>query len=305
MMKEKVLIAGGSGLVGKRLSQLLIEQGYEVSILSRSQKKLDNINVIKWNPSKNQLDKSAFDTNHIINLAGAGIADKPWTKSRKKELVESRLVSANFLFDQLQQKGIKLKSYIGASAIGYYGDGGDTLQNESDTPAVDSFMTRLCSDWEEAHQNFNTIADQVSILRIGIVLSTLGGAYPKMRMTFKFGFGSYFGSGEQYYSWIHIDDLSNMFIHLMKSNQEGSIYNAVSPNPLTNKALTHAIKDTLGIKGIVMPAPSFILKSVMGQLSRVILNSNRVSSQKIEDVGFDFKFPEASAAIGDIEAKSI
>ena len=304
-MKEKVLIAGGSGLVGKRLCQLLIEKGYEVSILSRSRKKIKDVNVILWDPYKGEIEHSAFETDHLINLAGAGIADRPWTKSRKKELIDSRVISTNFLFDQFTDNNKSLKSYVGASAIGYYGDGGDTLQEESNTPAYKSFMTELCSDWEAVHKRFESLCTQVSILRIGIVLSTLGGAYPKMRLSFKFGIGSYFGAGQQYYSWIHIDDLAMMFIHLIKKDQKGAVYNAVSPHPVTNKTLVETIKSSLGISALVIPAPAFVLKMAMGQLSRVILNSNRVSSQKIEDAGFSFEYGELTDAIKDIESKKI
>lgn len=304
-MKEKVLIAGGSGLVGKRLCELLYREGYEVSILSRSNKSIDNVNVIKWDPYHGKLDESAFESDHLINLAGAGIADRPWSKSRKKELVDSRIISTNFLHEEFSKKKVKLKSYVGASAIGYYGEGADTLQHEDDDPAYESFMTKLCADWEDVHQKFDSLTDQVSILRIGIVLSTLGGAYPKMRLTFKLGVGSYFGSGQQYYSWIHIDDLAKMFIHLIGESQQGSTYNAVSPNPATNKGLVTSIKEALNISALIVPAPAFVLKLMMGQLSRVILNSNRVSSSKIEGAGYKFEFPELAKAIQDIEAKSI
>jgi len=304
-MGEKVLIAGGSGLVGKRLSQLLHADGYSVSILSRVAMQQTDVESIYWNPAKGEISKTAFDTDHLINLAGAGIADKPWTKSRKKALVDSRIVSANFLFDQFKQEGVQLKSYQGASAIGYYGDGGDTLQKESDLPAYQSFMTGLCADWEEAHLKFDAIADQVSILRIGIVLSTKGGAYQKMRLPFKFGLGTYFGSGSQYYSWIHIDDLARMFIYLLQEGHKTSIYNAVSPEPVTNKQLIKSIKNALALKAIIQAAPAAIIKMTMGQLSKVILNSNRVSSKKIEDAGFNFNFPEIEKTIQDIEAKSI
>ncbi len=305
-MKGKVLIAGGSGLVGSRLTQLLSEAGFEVMVLSRSKNGiLDGVKFILWNPAKQELDKEAYDAEYIINLAGAGIADKPWTKSRKKELTDSRLISTNFLLDRFRQNKSSIKTYLGASAIGYYGDGGDTWQEEEDAPNVKSFMTDLCKAWEEVHSKFKGYAESVSILRIGIVLSTLGGAYPKLRLPFKFGVGSYFGSGDQYYSWIHIDDLAQMFIYLLDTNSDHGIYNAVSPNPSTNKELTKSIKKALDLNGLVLPAPSFILKTVMGQMSNVILNSNRVTAKKIEKTGFKFSFPNIKEAIKDIEEHKI
>ena len=306
IMKGKVLIAGGSGLVGSRLTQLLIEEGYEVTVLSRSKKgKRDNFEFANWDPEQQHIDEAALEADHVINLAGAGIADRPWTKGRKKELIESRLISTNFLQEQFVQRGRPLKTYLGASAIGYYGDGGDSWQTEDQPPAYRSFMTDLCKDWEEAHHSFADCTDRTSILRIGVVLSTLGGAYPKMRLPFKVGVGTYFGSGDQFYSWIHIDDLARMFIHLLDAEIESGIYNAVSPNPLTNKELTTSIKTALDITSIIVPAPKLTLKLAMGQMSNVILNSNKVSAKKIEKTGFDFKFPTAENAIQDIEERAI
>lgn len=305
-MKGKVLIAGGSGLVGTRLSQLLIRDDYQVSILSRSKKPdQGKLKFIKWNPYEQEIDAAVFDHDHLVNLAGAGIADRPWTSSRKKELTDSRIISTNFLFNQFNENETSLKSYVGASAIGYYGEGGDSWQEESDLPAYDSFMTKLCSQWEEAHHNFSDLVDKVSIARIGIVLTTKGGAYPKMRLPFKLGAGTYFGSGDQYYSWIHIDDLAKMFVHLFEANNLKGIYNAVAPNPHTNKEFIKTIKSALNLRGLIMPAPAFILKNTMGQMSNVILNSNRVSSKKIEKSGFNFGYPILEEAVQDIEERSI
>jgi len=305
-MKGKVLIAGGSGLVGTRLAECLIEEGYDVIILSRSkQGKKGKVNYAKWNPAEQLIDEDALSANHVINLAGAGIADRPWTKNRRKELRDSRLISTNFLLKKFAEYDKKLKTYLGASAIGYYGDGGDNWQSEDQAPAYQSFMTDLCKDWEAAHHDFSTCSDRVSIVRIGIVLSTLGGAYPKMRLPFKVGVGSYFGSGDQYYSWIHIEDLAMMFIHLIETNKGHGIFNGVSPIPLTNKELIVAIKNALDISGLIISAPSITLKLTMGQMSNVILNSNRVSSKKIEQTEFNFRFGEIENAVKDIEQRSI
>lgn len=305
-MKDKVLIAGGSGLVGQRLSQLLVENGYEVVVLSRSKKKQSGqTKFVFWNPKENIIDDYALTVDHIINLAGAGIADRPWTRSRKEELINSRLKSTGFLYSYLSNNTHNIKTYIGASAIGYYGDGENDLQTEDQSPAYPSFMTNLCKDWEAVHFKLSDIIDSVSVLRIGIVLSTLGGAYPKMRIPFKLGLGSYFGNGSQYYSWIHIDDLARIFIHLLKPDSEHGIYNAVSPDPKTNKELVKTIKDALELKCLIVPTPTFTLKLAMGEMSKVILNSNRVSAEKIKQTGFNFQFPELEYAIKDIEKRSI
>jgi len=163
-MKKKVLIAGGSGLVGMRLTQLLTKLDYEVLILSRSKEgQKDGYRFIKWNPNKAAIDKEAFSANHIINLAGAGIADRPWTKSRKKELTDSRLISTNFLFQQFKENKSSIKTYIGASAIGFYGDGGDAWQSEDQAPDTTTFMTDLCRDWESAHLQFKDHAQATSL----------------------------------------------------------------------------------------------------------------------------------------------
>lgn len=305
-MKGKVLIAGGSGLVGKRLSQLLIEAGYEVIILSRSKKEgSKGLKYVSWSPQNQTISEDALTADHVINLAGAGIADRPWTKSRKKELIDSRLNSTSFLSEYYSKNKNNIKTYIGASAIGYYGEGGDKIQTEDQSPSKSSFMTDLCRDWETAHLGLSNCIEKVFVLRIGIVLSTLGGAYPKMRLPFKMGVGTYFGSGEQYYSWIHIDDLARMFIYLIESQNGESTYNAVSPDPISNKSMILAIKESLGLTGLVVPSPAFALKLAMGEMSKVILNSNRVSSKKIEQSGFNFQFPEIKSAIKDLEERSI
>ena len=150
---------------------MCIRDRYEVIILSRSDREnRDGISFCKWDVDKRFLDQKAFTVDHVINLAGAGIADRPWTKTRKKELRESRLASTSFLFDQYVKNKTKLKTYLGASAIGYYGDGGDKWQKEYDSPTSSSFMTKLCKDWENAHLKFQELTDSVSIFRIGICL---------------------------------------------------------------------------------------------------------------------------------------
>lgn len=296
-MSKKVLIAGGSGLVGTNLTKLLQKKGYKVSILSRSKRESQNkLNYFQWDPYNNFIEKGALETDYIINLSGAGVADKPWTKSRKKELIDSRLLSTKIIHTELQKHGLKVKAYIGASAIGYYGDGGEEWQDENTSPTKDSFMSNLCRDWEQAHSLMKDQCDSLSIVRIGLVLSNKGGAYPKIRTPFKLGTSSYFGQGDQYYSWIHIDDLSSMIYYLMSKSKSG-IYNGVSPNPYKNKKLVYSIKKALGIKALILPVPTFALKAAMGEMSNVLLNSNRISADKILNDGFEYSYPDLPEAV--------
>lgn len=305
-MKNKentILIAGGSGLVGKRLTTLLIQKGYYVNILSRSSRKSANPNVTyyKWNIEQEDIDIDSLDVDFIINLAGAGIADKRWTTARKKEILESRTKSSVLIASVLAKHNLTFKHYIGASAIGIYGSSDQSLLSETQTSFEDEFMVDVCQQWEKAHHNIISSSDKFSILRIGIVLSTKGGALKEILKPLLIGrLGTYFGNGNMIYSWIHIDDLCQMCIDLVENNLKDGIYNAVSPNPSSNKHLVEKIIEAKNLTAIKMPTPSFIMKMVLGEMSNTILNSTSVSSAKIQEAGFAFNYPDLNIALADI-----
>ena len=304
---SKVLIAGGTGLVGNRISQLLTKKGYGINLLSRKKNSTAKYPTYVWNTNKNFIEERAFEgVEYVINLAGTGIADALWTKSRKKLIIDSRVETTKLLTNYIQKLAIKPKVYIAAAAIGIYGDrGGEELTEES-AIGKKGFLVESCVAWENAIR----LADEqngirTAALRVGVVLSTKGGALPKMMLPINFFTASYFGNGEQWYSWIHIDDVCRMFIKVMEDESIVGFYNATTPNPLTNKDLTKQLVKALGKKAIVIPAPKAALRLGMGEMADVVLNSNKVFPARMQMAGFKFDFPEFRVAIKNLVTKEI
>lgn len=297
-MKKSILIAGGSGLVGSRIMELLDTSKYEIRVLSRSAKSENGISYFKWDFDAMTIDENAVTVDYIINLNGAGIADKRWTASRKKLLIDSRVKSAQLIKMALEATGHRPEAYLSASAIGYYGDRKDEKLDES-SPVGRGFMAECCKIWEDSAKTLEPNVDRLLINRIGIVLSAKGGALPKILMTKQIGVYNYFGNGKQYYSWIHIDDLCQIFISQIEKRFPSGIYNAVTPKPIRNKQFTIQIKNALN-GYIAMSAPIFGLRLLLGEMANVVLNSNRVYPKRLQDESFDFKFTELGIAVKDL-----
>jgi len=299
---SKVLIAGGTGLVGTRLSQLLNEKGHDVVHLSRKKETTTKYPTYVWDTSKGSIEEGAFDgVTHIVNLAGAGIADSLWTKDRKELLIESRTQTTALLAKYISKLAQKPKVYVSAAAIGIYGDRGDEILTESSEVGEDGFLVKCCLEWEQAIQALALKTDIRTVtLRLGIVLSTKGGALPKMLLPLKFFTASYFGDGQQWYSWVHIDDVCNVFIKAMETDKMEGVYNVTTLNPLTNKELTERMVDALGKRALVIPAPKAALRLGMGEMADVVLNSNKVLPQRLEKIGFSFQFPTFEEAVKDV-----
>ena len=294
---KNILIAGGTGLVGTHLSRLLRGQGYTVSHLSRHADPDAKFPTFAWQPDKGTYDKKAFDNvDAVINLAGAGIVDKRWTADRKKIIIESRTTSNALIAKFLQKEKHTIKAYISASAIGFYADRGTSLMTEKDG-AGKGFLAESTVAWENAIDEVRKTGIRTVALRIGIVLSTEGGALPEMLKPFLVRTGVYFGNGEQYLSWIHIDDLCRMFQFALDQDNMSGIYNAVAPNPMTNFAFTQAIAKAKGGGYLLLPAPAFTLRLAMGEMADTVLGSTKVSSQKIENQGFTFIYTDALSAL--------
>lgn len=293
---SNIIISGGSGLIGRNLIKSLNEQDYNCSYLTRNPKSDIDAKPYVWDPAKGSIDDDAFDDkNVLIHLAGAGIADKRWTSDRKKELYDSRILSTRFLAEHLRQRGSKLDSVISTSAIGYYGDSGSTLMQEDSNPG-DNFLAKICGDWEREAKAFKDVANRLVIVRIGIVLTKEGGALKETIDKIKLGVAAYLGDGNQYYSWIHIEDLLGIFRFSIENPIEG-IFNAVAPNPVTNKDFTNSIKDVYNNAFVVLPAPEFVLRIALGEMSSMVLETPRCSSAKIESEGFQFNFRELNQAL--------
>lgn len=300
-----VLIAGGSGLIGQRLSQLLVEKGFDVIFLSR-QKKADK-RYFQWDAEKGTIDSDAIKkADYVVNLAGAGIVDKPWTKKRKEILITSRTKTAALL-ERSFKKIKKPKAYLSASAIGYYGNQGDEWLTEESASRPEEFLSEVTIAWEQSAKAMMDLDIRTAIFRIGIVLSTKGGALPEIMLPMKFGANVSFGDGSAYYPWIHIDDVCKMFIWGIENKKIDGIFNATAPQPMKIKDLVNVINKSRGgfTFPFQFPAPSFALRLAMGERADMLLNSARVSSEKISKNGFEFSFPEIENALGDILKRKV
>ncbi len=302
-MPKNILITGGSGLVGTRLTQMLLQKGYQVSHLSRTGGDEGSVKVFQWDVEKGVVDPKAFENIHaIVHLAGAGIADRPWSEKRKKEILESRTHSTALLHKALKDAPNEVKVFISASAIGYYGyAGSEHVFSEEDEPASD-FLANVVKEWEHAVDRISSRDIRVAKLRIGILLSEKGGALVELARPVRWFVGSPLGNGKQYVSWIHIDDVCAMFIHALENDLSG-VYNAVAGEPVTNKELTKAIAKTLGRPLWLPHVPEFILKMVLGEMADLVIKGSKVSSAKITRTGFQYRFADLSNALKDLLQK--
>lgn len=297
-MPSKILITGGTGLVGSALSSKLKEAGHKINILTTSAMRADLNGFYYWNIGDEYIDQKAFEgVDYLIHLAGAGVAEKRWSKKRKQEIRDSRIKSTAMLVDRARHAN--LKGVICASAVGLYGfNTGDTELNE-DAPAGEDFLAEVVRDWEREMEGFSDRVDFTTALRIGVVLSKDGGALDKMLPIFRRGFGSALGSGKQWMSWIHLDDLVEMILFSIENELNGS-YNATGPNPATNSEFSKELANSLDKKIWLPNVPAFVLRLMMGEMANIALGGNRVSSKKIEEAGFKFKHPILADALEDI-----
>ncbi|MCX8489716.1 MAG: TIGR01777 family oxidoreductase [Cyclobacteriaceae bacterium] len=296
-MIQKILITGASGLVGSRLTEMLLGKGHHVSHLGR-RKKTGRVPSFIWDVDNKSIDPQALKgVDTIIHLAGAGIADQRWTAQRKKEILESRTHSTMLLVETLKKQTHSVKTFVGASAIGYYGF---SLKDEvftEETKAGTGFLADVTREWEEQTDAIVTLGLRLVKLRIGIVLSEKGGALAEMAKPVRFGVGAPLGSGKQSLSWIHIDDLCSMFIQAAEDQSWKGAYNAVGLNWVTNTELTKAIAQMLKKPLWLPPIPDFVMKLILGEMASMVLNGSKVSSAKIQKDRFQFKYSELNEAL--------
>ena len=292
-------------MVGTHLSEKLMQRGYEVVHLSRNKNNSSRYKVFTWNIHENFIEEGAFENvNYIIHLAGAGIADKRWSDKRKQVLASSRVDGANLIYTYLKSTKNSVEAFISASAIGIYGfDTGGIEQTEDRIQLGDDFLATLTKKWEAAADQFIAQDIRVVKLRIGLVLSENRGILEKLLPMAKLGLCSAFGSGEQYMSWIHIDDLVNMFITSMGNSQISGACNAVTPNPVTNKEFLTVLASVLNKPYLLPNTPKFLLSIILGELSSAITGGNKVSAKKIEATHFNFQFAELRKALIDLTKK--
>lgn len=298
----RVLITGGSGFVGQRLCERLVAEGHEPQVVSRSP-----------NAARGQLPKAcdvresaqAFvdsPPEALVNLAGESIAAKRWSDEQKEELIQSRLKATQQLIvlcEQLKDNGQPLpKVMVSASAMGYYGDQGDNKVTE-DTPPNDEFAHRLCAKWESAAKEVEAFGVRLAILRIGLVLDAGGGSLQKMLLPFKLGLGGRFGDGTQFMPWIHREDLVEAIVFLLKAESLSGPFNASAPHPVTNAEFTKTLANTLN-RPTIFPVPAFVLKAMLGEMSRLLLTGADMRPARLEAAGFTFQYPTLDKALGAI-----
>ncbi len=289
----KVLITGATGLVGRAIVKELDKNGIQVNYLTTRKGKIEkeeDYQGFYWNPAKNEIDLKCFENvSAIINLAGATIS-KRWTTGYKKEVLDSRLDSLRTLKSGLQKvDNTEIKSFVSASAIGIYPNSLTTLYTEEEKSVDDSFLGEVVAAWENEIDTFKDFNFELAKIRIGLVLSTQGGALPKMAMPVKNYVGAAFGSGEQWQSWIHIQDLARMFVFVLTNNLSGT-FNGVAPNPVTNTKLTTELAKVLKRPLILPNIPKTPMKLILGEMAYLLFTSQRVSSKRIEKRGFTFNY---------------
>ena len=304
-----VVISGGSGLVGTHLTRLLIERGYEIIILSRKKNKISSdprISYSYWNIAEKTIDANVVKkADHIIHLTGAGVMDKKWTDEYKKTILESRTKSAALIINCLKGNGNNVKSFVSASAIGWYGEDASSSGRkdgfiESDMPAND-FLGETCLLWEGAVDKVTEVEVRLVKLRTGIVLSNNGGAFKEYKSPLRFGVAAILGDGKQIVSWIHIDDLCRMYCEAIENNFLNGSYNAVAPEPVSQKSLMMILGKKLRNKFFIpIYVPGFFLKLMFGKRSIEILKSATISNKKIKSAGFTFLYPSIESAIDEL-----
>ncbi len=294
----KVLIAGGTGLIGSRLSYLLTKGGYEVAHLSRKIGGNPQYPTYHWDPMKGQIDQDIVSqVDYIINLAGAGIADARWTPARKQLIIDSRVKGNELLLHAFGELASPPKAFISGAAIGYYGDRGEQEISEEDGPGI-GFLSESCIAWERSIEQIrNKTKIRTVAIRIGLVMSTQGGALEKMLLPLHARTSTYFGNGQQWYSWIHLDDICRQFIFALENKEMEGVYNGVSPNPARNKTIAKVLPKAKGITAAVIPAPSLALRLAMGEMADAVLSGTKVSAAKIQKAGFKFEYPDLEEAL--------
>ncbi len=297
---KTILITGGSGLLGTALTALLLKHKYEVRHLSRTEDLSGEVKAYAWDYPSGKLDARALEGVYaIIHLAGAGIAERRWTDERKKLIIDSRVKTAELILSTCERTGHWPEIFISASGINYYGTSTSThIYKEDDAPSPD-FIGQCCVLWEAAALAFKPHC-RVAMLRTGVVLATEGGALPRIAAPVRYGFGAPLGSGKQWMPYIHIDDLCSMYLFAIENEAIRGAYNACNGDHVNNKEVTQTIAKALK-KPLWLPAvPSFLLRTVLGEMSQLLLSGSRASSERIAETGFQFRFKDLHGSMDDL-----
>jgi len=298
-MKKRVLLTGGTGFIGKNLTKLLIQSGYSVSVLTRNLKQ-NSVDVFyyRWDVARGQIDeKAVLKADYIIHLAGEGIADKRWTSKRKLAIIESREKSIQLIYDVLKRNDKKLEAFVSASGIGIYGAVNGSEICTEDTLAVNDFLGYTCQKWEAAADTMESLGIRTVKIRTGLVLGKDDGFLKKMAPLFKLNLGSALGSGKQYMPWIHIDDLCAIYLEAVRNDKMSGAYNATINDSTTNDSFSKTLAKMYGYSIWLPNVPAFFLKIALGEMAQILLTGRRVSSEKIEKMGVQFRFKNLEDAL--------
>ena len=300
MKKASVLISGGSGLIGKYLTQMLVERDYRVALFSRSLTSGHHLNVYNWDIKKGEVEQEAIESaDYIIHLTGANIGVNRWFLARKKEIYNSRIDSTKLLYDSLKKLNKGLKGFISASAIGYYGMQSEMECSELCSPGQ-GFLADVCTKWENQIPQLQSLSGRVLTIRIGVVFGRVGGIFPQLYRQSRMHTGGRLGNGEQWVSWIHIYDLVYGIMYLLNDEKANGIFNLVAPNPVKQKTLA-AMMSELGRTGFQLDAPAFIIRLLLGEFGKeLLLGGQKVVAGKLIRQGFVFRFPDLRQALNDM-----
>jgi uncharacterized protein (TIGR01777 family) len=299
-MPKNILITGATGLIGKQLIPHLLGNGHRISVLSRRETTIPGASVYLWDVRKQTIDIAAFDgIDTIIHLAGEGIADKKWTPQRKAQIVNSRVKSAQLLYKAIWENKLPVTTFISASAVGYYGDRRDEFLWEDSEPGK-GFLPECCLLWEAAADEGLAMGIRVVKIRIGLILSKKGGALAAMAKPIKLLAGAPLGSGKQWMPWIHIDDIVGIFTKAVEDETMHGPYNSAAPYPSSNKLVVKRIAWHINRPVWPINVPKFVLKTILGERSILVLMSTNTAADKIVKAGYVFKYTDVDKALGEI-----
>ena len=300
-MGKRILITGGTGGIGRHLSSFLADRGYEIWHLSRKPNPNAQFPTFVWDIAKLEIDEQALEVDAIIHLAGAGIFDRLWTKSYKKEILDSRVQSANLLFDTIKKSDKKPKVFLSASGVNYYGTANsNAVFSEEDEPAINDFTFNICRQWESSVNQFNELGVRVAIFRLSAVLGNDFGAVHKLKPLFKNYLGAVLGRGKQYFPWIHIDDVCFLFLKGLEQEDVSGIFNASSPHHVTNKEFSKAFAKTLNRPILLPNIPSWALYLMFGKRADIVLKGSKISPEKLKTIDFNFRYADLQKALQNI-----
>jgi len=297
---KTILITGGTGLIGSHLTPLLLAKNYKVRYLSRHKREIANVEVYEWDIKKEFIENGALNNvDVIIHLAGANIGEKRWTSERKKEIISSRVDSLKLLQSYISQINNKPQVLVSASAVGYYGMvTSDHIFNEEDKP-VNDFLSETCIKWENAANEFKQYGLRVAKLRTAVVLAPKRSALDKLALPARFGFAAPFGKGNQFWPWVHIDDISQIYLKAIEDEKMNDSVNASAPEQVTNNQFNKTLSKVLKMPYFMPAIPGIILKVVLGEMANALLKGSPVSCNKILSKGYKFKFPLLKGALED------